>query len=76
MAKALSTTILGRTELPVTRLGYGAGAVRDSDGEHAETILNTVLDAGINFISADVRCCPRRLLKIGMYTPVRTSLLA
>ena len=54
MAKALSTTILGRTELPVTRLGYGAGAVRDLDGEHAETILNAVLDAGINFIDTSI----------------------
>ncbi len=50
MTKELSTAILGRTELQVTRLGYGAMAVRDSEDEHAETILNAVLDAGVNFI--------------------------
>ena len=54
MAKALSTTVLGQTELPVTRLGYGAMAVRDSDDDHAETILNAVLDAGINFVDTSI----------------------
>ena len=54
MVQGLPTAILGRTELPVTRLGYGAMAVRDSDDEHAETILNAVLDAGINFIDTSI----------------------
>ena len=54
MAKALSTTILGRTGLPVTRLGYGAMAIRKSDDEQAETILNAVLDAGINFVDTSI----------------------
>ena len=54
MTKELSTAILGRTELQVTRLGYGAMAVRDSEDEHAETILNAVLDAGVNFIDTSI----------------------
>ncbi len=54
----LPTAILGRTKLQVTRLGYGAMEVRGSriwggrpvTEEQAKTILNAVLDAGINFI--------------------------
>lgn len=51
---------LGRTGLPVTMLGYGAmelrGAprARDITENQAETILNAVLDAGINFIDTSV----------------------
>ena len=49
---------LGRTDLHVTRLGYGSmglrgprtWGVRVVDDERAEAILNAVLDAGINFI--------------------------
>ena len=47
---------LGRTGLQVTMLGYGAmelrGALRarDTTEAQAETILNAVLDAGINYI--------------------------
>ena len=49
---------LGRTGLPVTKLGYGAMEVRGSriwGGRHvedseAETILNEVVDNGITFI--------------------------
>lgn len=55
---ALPTATLGRTGLQVTRLGYGAMEVRGSriwggrpvQDEQAETILNAVLDSGINFI--------------------------
>ncbi len=55
---ALKTQYLGRTGLEVTQLGYGAMEVRGSriwggrpvTEEQAETILNAVLDAGINFI--------------------------
>ena len=54
MVQGLPTAILGRTELPVTRLGYGAMAVSDSDDQHAETILNAVLDAGVNFIDTSI----------------------
>jgi aryl-alcohol dehydrogenase-like predicted oxidoreductase len=51
---------LGRTGLSVTMLGYGAmelrGAprARDITENQAETILNAVLDAGINFIDTSV----------------------
>ena len=51
---------LGRTGLPVTVLGYGAmelrGAPRGRDvtEAQAETILNAVLDAGINYIDTSI----------------------
>ena len=54
MVQGLPTAILGRTELPVTRLGYGAMAVGESEDDHAETILNAVLDAGVNFIDTSI----------------------
>ena len=56
MSVDLSTAILGRTGLEVTRLSYGAMEVRDAPRgrpvteDQAESILNAVLDAGINFI--------------------------
>src|SRR5512138_3777280 len=58
MAQALPTSNLGRTGLQVTRLGHGAMEVRGSriwggrpvTDDQARTILNAVLDAGINFI--------------------------
>ena len=58
MSTALPTSILGRTGLDVTRLSFGAMEIRGpriwggrpvTDGQ-AETILNAVLDEGINFI--------------------------
>lgn len=51
---------LGRTGLQVTTLGYGAmelrGAprARDTTEAQAETILNGVLDAGINYIDTSI----------------------
>jgi aryl-alcohol dehydrogenase-like predicted oxidoreductase len=51
---------LGRTRLQVTTLGYGAmelrGAPRGRDltEAQAETILNAVLDAGINYIDTSI----------------------
>src|SRR3979490_2652156 len=51
---------LGRTGLQVTMLGYGAmelrGAPRGRDvtEAQAETILHTVLDAGINYIDTSI----------------------
>ena len=51
---------LGRTGLQVTTLGYGAmelrGAPRgrDTTEAQAETILNAVLDAGINYIDTSI----------------------
>ncbi len=55
---ALSQRTLGRTGLSVTQLGYGAMEVRGSriwggrpvTEEQANSILNAVLDSGINFI--------------------------
>lgn len=58
MNTALPTATLGRTGLSVTRLGYGAMEVRGTriwggravSDDEADTILNAVLDSGINFI--------------------------
>lgn len=56
----LPTRELGRTGLPVTMLGYGAmelrGAprARDISDAQAETILNAVLDAGINYLDTSI----------------------
>ena len=58
MSNRLARAVLGRTGLDVTRLSFGAMEIRDSriwngrpvTGGQAETILNTVLDEGINFI--------------------------
>jgi aryl-alcohol dehydrogenase-like predicted oxidoreductase len=58
VSKALPTSVLGRTGLDVTRLSFGAMEIRGSriwngrpvTDQQAETILNAVLDAGINFI--------------------------
>jgi len=55
---SLPTRTLGRTGLKVTQLGYGAMEVRGNriwggrscSEEQADTILNAVLDAGINFL--------------------------
>jgi aryl-alcohol dehydrogenase-like predicted oxidoreductase len=51
---------LGRTGLQVTMLGYGAMELRgpprgrDTTEAQAETILNAVLDAGINYIDTSI----------------------
>src|SRR5687768_16033477 len=58
MSKALPTSVLGRTGLDVTRLSFGAMEIRGPriwsgrpvTDQQAKTILNTVLDEGINFI--------------------------
>ena len=50
MAHELPTTILGRTGLQVTRLGYGAAHRKPMDDDHRKAILTAVLEAGINFI--------------------------
>ena len=55
---ALPKSVLGRTGLSVTKLGYGAMEVRGSriwggrpiEDAEAEQILNAVVDNGINFI--------------------------
>jgi aryl-alcohol dehydrogenase-like predicted oxidoreductase len=57
---AVAKRELGRTGLQVTALGYGAmelrGAprARDTTEQQAETILNAVLDAGINYIDTSI----------------------
>jgi len=58
----MRTTTLGRTGLNVTQLGFGAMEIRgpktwggrEVSDSQAETILNAVLDAGINFIDTSV----------------------
>ncbi len=58
MQTNIPTATLGRTGLTVTRLGFGAMEIRGPriwggrpvTEEQARTILNAVLDAGINFI--------------------------
>jgi aryl-alcohol dehydrogenase-like predicted oxidoreductase len=60
MMAELPKRALGRTGLHVTMLGYGAmelrGAPRGRDvtDQQAETILNAVLDAGINYIDTSI----------------------
>ncbi len=54
MDQGMDTATLGRTGLDVTRLGYGAMAVRDVAEDVAESVLNAVLDAGINFIDTSI----------------------
>ena len=54
MSQTLPTSVLGRTGLEVTQLGYGAMAVSDAQEDIAETLLNAVLDAGINFIDTSI----------------------
>ena len=49
-ALALPRAVLGRTELEVTRLGYGAGHRRALTEAEIGSLLNAVLDAGITFI--------------------------
>ena len=56
MSNSLPTATLGRTDLPVTRLGHGAMEIRggprgrDISDRQAGAILNAVLDAGITYI--------------------------
>ena len=44
------TAVLGRTGIEVTRFGYGAGHRRSMTEQQRDTILNAVVDAGINLI--------------------------
>ena len=46
----IPTAVLGRTGLKVTRLGYGAAHRKLIENPQRRTILNAVLDAGINYI--------------------------
>ena len=68
----LPTATLGRTGLEVTRLGYGAAHRKPMDDPQRETILNAVLDAGINYIdTAD--CYGNSEELIGRYLSSRRS---
>src|SRR5260370_10482471 len=57
---AVAKRELGRTGLQVTTLGYGAMELRgarragDISEEQAETILNKVLDSGINYVDTSI----------------------
>ena len=50
MKRSLPTAVLGRTGLPVTRLGFGAAFRNRIDDRQAEKMLNLVLDSGINYV--------------------------
>ncbi len=50
MLTDLPTAIIGRTQLEVTRLGYGSSHRKPLSEKEVEALLNAVLDAGINFI--------------------------
>jgi aryl-alcohol dehydrogenase-like predicted oxidoreductase len=60
MANGLPTAKLGRTNLEVTKLGYGAMEIRgvprgrDVTSTQADAILNAVLDSGINYIDTSI----------------------
>ncbi|MCI0776256.1 MAG: aldo/keto reductase, partial [Chloroflexi bacterium] len=60
MTNGLPTATLGRTNLEVTKLGFGAMEIRggprgrDVTPAQAETILNSVLDSGINYIDTSI----------------------
>lgn len=60
MPDTLPTATLGGTGLKVTRLSYGAMEIRgaprgrDVTPKQAETILNAVLDSGINYIDTSI----------------------
>lgn len=75
----LPTAKLGRTDLEVTRLGYGAMAIHGvppsgaaiSDN-HARDVLHSVMDAGINYIDT-ANCYGRSEEFIGNYLGARRS---
>ena len=78
MASNLRKQTLGRTGIPVTRLGYGAMEIRGEPRgrpmaeNEAENILNAVLDAGINYIDTSIDYgCSEEL--IGKYISHRRS---
>lgn len=72
MSQTLPTSVLGRTGLEVTQLGYGAMAVSEVHEDTAKTVLNSVLDAGINFIDTSIDY-GRSEEFIGRYISLRRS---
>jgi aryl-alcohol dehydrogenase-like predicted oxidoreductase len=65
-------SILGRTSLSVTRLGYGAGHRKPMNNAQRKEILNSVLDLGINFIDTS-DCYGNSEELIGRYIGHRRS---
>ena len=49
-SQPLPKAVLGRTGLEVTRLGYGAAFRKKIAEDHADRLLNHVIDAGVNFV--------------------------
>ena len=72
MAHPLPTAVLGRTGLEVTRLGYGAGHRKPMNNKERETILNSVLDSGVNLIDTAISYGNSEEL-IGRYISHRSS---
>ena len=50
----LQTTEFGNTGVQVTRLGYGAMEFREGPEDEADSLLNLILDSGINFIDTSI----------------------
>ena len=50
----LETTEFGNTGVQVTRLGYGAMEFREGPEDEADSLLNLILDSGINFIDTSI----------------------
>ena len=68
----IATAILGRTGLEVTRLGFGGGLRNRIPGDQAETLLNAILDSGINYIDT-ANCYYRSEEYIGKYISHRRA---
>ena len=68
----IPTSVLGRTGLEVTRLGYGAAHRKPMEDTQRERVLNAVLDAGINYIDT-AGCYGYSEELIGRYISSRSS---
>ena len=69
---SLPKTMLGRTGLEVTRLGYGTAHRTPVTDEEADTLLNVVVDSGINFFDT-ARDYRRSEFHIGRFLSHRYS---
>ena len=69
---SIPTAVLGRTGLKVTRLGYGAAHRKLIEDPQRGTILNSVLDSGINYIDT-AGCYGNSEDLIGRYLSNRRS---
>ncbi|MBK50525.1 MAG: aldo/keto reductase [SAR202 cluster bacterium] len=54
MQDQLPKTSLGKTEIQITRLGYGSGHRKPMNDKQRDVILNAVVDAGINIIDTAI----------------------